>query len=66
MDLKIPEMSCGHCKAAIEQSVLAVDPAAALIFDLPQRQVSIRSILPLETLRQAIGQAGYVSEAMPR
>ena len=65
MHLKIPQMSCGHCKTAIEKSVLAVDPKAALIFDLPQRQVSIRSILPLETLQQAIGQAGYDSEEMP-
>ena len=66
MDLKIPEMSCGHCKAAIEKSVLEVDPAATLIFDLPQRHVSIRSSLPLEIMQQAIAQAGYDSEAMVR
>jgi copper chaperone len=66
MDLKIPEMSCGHCKAAIEKSVLAVDPSAALIFDLPHRQVSIRSTLPLEILQQAIDRAGYESEAILR
>jgi copper chaperone len=64
MDLKIPEMSCGHCKAAIEKSVLTLDPAAIMTFDLAQRYVSIRSALPLEALQTVIDQAGYQSEVL--
>ncbi|MFT5061649.1 MAG: copper chaperone, partial [Polaromonas sp.] len=28
----IPDMSCGHCKATIEKTVLGLDPDATLAF----------------------------------
>lgn len=59
MDFDVPEMSCGHCTAAIEKSVKSADPAAAVTCDLGARRVRIDSTLSADQLRAAIGQAGY-------
>jgi copper chaperone len=34
MEFKVPDMSCGHCTAAIAKSVKSADPAAAVDCDL--------------------------------
>ncbi len=62
MKFSVPEMSCGHCTAAIEKAVKEADPAAALDFDLSSRNVTIRSSLSADDLGAAISQAGYESE----
>ncbi len=59
----VPEMSCGHCKAAIAQAVTAVDAAAGLEFDMQARTVCIRSGLELSALLEVLKQEGY--EATP-
>ncbi|MDF0603451.1 heavy-metal-associated domain-containing protein [Psychromarinibacter sp. C21-152] len=59
MDFKVPEMSCGHCTAAIETSVKAADPAASVACDLGARRVRIDSALTPEELAAAIKAAGY-------
>lgn len=66
MDLKIPDMSCGHCTAAIQRAVLATDPAARLAFDLPSRQVNIETSLSLESVQGVLVKEGYVSEPVAR
>jgi copper chaperone len=60
----IPEMSCGHCKATIEKTVLGLDPAAALTFDLQARQVSIDTTTPLASLQSALKAEGYEATAL--
>ncbi len=66
MDLKIPEMSCGHRKAAIEHAILAADPAAVIVVDLAQRQASIQSPQPVDALQEVLRRAGYASELLLR
>ncbi|GAA4225162.1 copper chaperone [Sagittula marina] len=63
MEFKVPDMSCGHCTAAIEKSVKAADPAASVACDLTDRRVKIDSALSSEQLMVAIKDAGY--EATP-
>lgn len=65
MELKIPDMSCGHCKAAIEKTILALDPGAALRFDMENRQLSLQTSAPLVVLEGALIQAGYPMERLP-
>ncbi|SNT40092.1 heavy-metal-associated domain-containing protein [Tropicimonas sediminicola] len=60
----VPEMSCGHCTAAIEKAVKASDANAEVSCDLSDRTVSISSTLPAEALQTAIQQAGYESQAL--
>lgn len=55
----VPQMSCGHCTAKIENSVQAADPTALLIFDLDSRQVEIDSADESDTLLAAIKSAGF-------
>jgi copper chaperone len=64
MKFSVPEMSCGHCTAAIEKSVKAADPAAQIVCDLNSREVSVESALTTEALLGAIKEAGYDAEAL--
>jgi copper chaperone len=57
--LTVPDMSCGHCKAAVEKAVASVDPAATVTVDLPARTVAITSTAPTETLIAALATEGY-------
>ena len=61
--LSIPEMSCTHCKATVEQTIKALDPAAALEFDMPARTVAITSAAALEAMKTALKAAGYEATA---
>lgn len=60
----VPNMSCGHCKAKIEDAVLEADEGAMLDFDMEARQVDIDSALDTAALAEAIKTAGY--EATPQ
>lgn len=59
----VPEMSCGHCTAAIEKAVKAVDASAEIDCDLSDRTVTITSALAAEALQAAILDAGYESRS---
>ena len=59
----VPEMSCGHCKAAIEKAVASVDPKASVNVDLESRTVEIEASVDDTTLVDAMKSEGY--EATP-
>lgn len=63
MQFNVPDMSCGHCKAAIERAVKDVDAAAVLTFDMPNRNVEIESQIEATALQAAMADAGYPSQA---
>jgi len=63
MRFSVPEMSCGHCKSAIETAVKTVDPVAKIDFDMESRIVEIDSGLDTVSLQSAITTAGYESKA---
>lgn len=56
---KVPEMSCGHCTAAIEKAVMAIDPAATVTCALDTRTVAVESALGDGAVSDAIRGAGY-------
>lgn len=62
MEFSVPEMSCGHCTAAIEKAVKDVDPAATVNCDLDTRRVTVDTYLSQADVSQAITEAGYESE----
>jgi copper chaperone CopZ len=56
----LPDMSCGHCVAAVVKAVAAVDPAAQVEADLPARRIRIAGgQLDPARLRDALAAAGY-------
>lgn len=57
--LNVPDMSCGHCKAAVEKAVAGVDANASVNVDLEKRTVSIDSQVTDAALIDALKEGGY-------
>ncbi|SPH18252.1 hypothetical protein DEA8626_01784 [Defluviimonas aquaemixtae] len=55
----VPDMSCGHCRAAIEKAIRSVDPLAKVDCDLNARIVGVLSALDPDGLVMAMREAGY-------
>ena len=61
--LSIPDMTCGHCKAAVEKAVASVDPAAKVEVDLQAHEAEIQTDADLQAILAALKEEGY--EAKP-
>jgi copper chaperone len=57
--LKVPDMSCGHCVAAIETAIKRVDAKAVVQIDLAQREVRVQTAASEQSVRDALTQEGY-------
>ena len=57
--LNVPDMNCGHCKAAVEKAVAGVDAGASVDVDLENRTVSIQSAVADAVLIDALKEGGY-------
>ena len=57
--LKVKDMTCGHCANRITQAVKAIDASAVLDIDLEQKQVGITSTHSLTEITIAMTEAGY-------
>lgn len=57
----VPDMSCGHCKAAIEKAIGGADSAAKIEFDMEARTIDVTSDLSLADLTALLGKEGYPS-----
>ena len=56
---KVAKMSCGHCTAAIENSIIALDPQAEVLCDLNERTVYVIGDADTQALLGAFAEAGY-------
>ena len=61
MRFHVPDMSCGHCTAAIAKEIAAADPAATVETELEGRTVTVTSALAAEAIAAAIRSAGYTA-----
>lgn len=57
--LNVPEMSCSHCKAAVEKAVAGIDAGASVNVDLENRTVNIDSKVTDAVLIDALKEGGY-------
>jgi copper chaperone CopZ len=55
----VPDISCDHCKHAIEQEVGTVAGVEAVEVDVPSKTVRVEGTAADEAVREAIGVAGY-------
>ena len=62
MKFHVPDMSCGHCTAAIEKDVKAADATADVASDLDSKTVEITSTLDVSALQKVLSDAGYPAE----
>ena len=56
---RVPEISCEHCKRAIETEVATVPGVEAVEVDVAARTVRVEGIAPDDAIRAAIREAGY-------
>ncbi len=61
LTLHLPDMSCGHCKKAVESAVNAIDESATLDFDMDKRIVTIGSQAADDEVIKAVAEAGYTA-----
>jgi copper chaperone CopZ len=60
---RVPGISCGHCKAAVEGELAAVPGVERAVADLETKLVTVMGTsLSDESLRAAINEAGYEVE----
>ena len=59
MKFHVPDMSCGHCSAAIDKAVKAIDPTAQIDADIKAKTVSVVSTQAAPALQAALSEAGY-------
>ena len=57
--LSVPEISCNHCKAAIEGAVGALPDITTVVVDVTGKTVTVDGDAPLATITAAIVDAGY-------
>ncbi len=59
INLKVGDMTCGHCVSTVTKAVKEVDGNATVEVDLGTKRVSIASTQGAEKFEQAIREAGY-------
>ena len=60
IELSVPEMTCGHCEAAIQKEVSAVVGVSSVVVDLETKLVTVSgSGLDREAVVAAIDEAGF-------
>jgi len=57
--LIVPDMSCGHCTAAIEKAITGLDANAAVNTDLENKTVEITSSLSDDVILKTLADEGY-------
>ena len=55
----VPQMSCGHCKSAIEKAIKEVDGDAKVVFDMAKREVTVSSDAGNDALVTSMKEGGY-------
>jgi len=64
IELKVNDMTCGHCVKTITQTVASVDAGAKVEADLGTKHVRIESTHSAAELTKALADAGYPATAV--
>lgn len=59
MNLRVPDMSCGHCVATVSTAIRSVAPGAKVEVDLQTKLVRIDGASDTAAVRRAIEASGY-------
>jgi copper chaperone len=59
MKLTVPDMTCGHCKAAVERALAEAAPGATVAVDLPARRVTVTGATDEGAVLAALAEEGY-------
>ena len=59
MKFAIPDMTCAHCKAAVERTIIDIDSGADVAVDLGAKTATVRTTAPVEAIVNALAAEGY-------
>lgn len=62
IELKVPDMTCGHCASTITKAVKELDASAKVEVSLPEHKVRVQSTASKEEVARSIAEAGYSPE----
>jgi copper chaperone len=63
MNFNVPEMSCGHCTAAIEKAIKEADGSASVECNLEGRSIIVSGNLQADKVISVLKDAGYEAKA---
>jgi len=63
IEIKVPDMTCGHCSSTITKAVKELDPAAQVDISLPDHRVRVESKATKDAVLRCIQDAGYTPQA---
>lgn len=55
----VPDMTCGHCKASVEQALSALPDAGRISVDLAAHVVKVDGPAPAAAILAALDEAGF-------
>jgi copper chaperone len=61
VELRVDEMTCGHCVRAVTQAVRSVEPEARVEVDLDSKRVRVEGARSPDDLIRALDAAGYAA-----
>ncbi len=64
MKLSIPDMSCGHCKAVVERTIIDLDSNADVIVDLGAKTAEVKTTAAPEAILTALKAEGYPAKIL--
>jgi copper chaperone len=64
IELKVPDMTCGHCASTITKAVKDLDASAKVEVSLPDHRVRVDTKASKEDLVRSIAEAGYTPQAL--
>ena len=65
MKLSIPDMTCGHCKATVERTIIDLDSTADVVVDLGDHTVPVETKTPAVMVLKALAAEGYPATPLP-
>lgn len=63
IELTVPDMSCGHCVAAITRAIKELDADAQVTITLADKRVAIESDEDRAAIEACLLEAGYPAQA---
>ena len=64
IEIKVPDMTCGHCVSTITKAVKELDASARVDISLAEHRVKVDSKASKEDLLRRIAEAGYTPQAL--
>jgi len=64
IEIKVPDMTCGHCISTITKAVKALDGQAKVDVTLSEHLVRVESKASKEAVLHSITEAGYTPQSL--